>query len=34
MKVTEEEIKHRKLQIEGYLQKVPAVQEGYEFLTL
>jgi len=29
MNVTEDEIKHRKLQIEGYLQKVPAEQGGY-----
>ena len=29
MKDTEDGTKHRKLQIEGYLQKVPAEQEGY-----
>lgn len=29
MKVTKDEIKHRKLQTEGCLQKVPAEQEGY-----
>ncbi|MBU7006175.1 hypothetical protein [Phosphitispora fastidiosa] len=29
MNVTEDGIKHRKLQVEGCLQKVPAEQEGY-----